>query len=465
MDWPTEECHTGIMTGLGALIDYSRNQVFIYVIKVLHLTIISQMKKSLLLSLFLSVVLSGKAQNGAVLVMNGGYINIENGAQLVIDNPVDTAIKRTLAGGHIISEHENDVIRWNIGNRNGDYFIPFGVGISDYIPLRFTTYGGVGNGYFELATYGGPDYLNSSYLPAGLTNFTGFSANDNSPYVMDRFWKIKARDYASSNAGRPDFHFLSLSYRDTEHTNIGNIINEGSVFIQRYNPILDSWYDYIPAAGAVTTNVVNNTVSVNVVPNDEIFDWWAIVDAISPLPVELLSFDAKPVDNKAVVIEWTTVSERNLDKFIVERSMDGVSWEFVLQTAALGDSRSLAEYQGVDAAPYTGQSYYRLKQIDLDGTYSYSSIKAVYIEDATRMLTLIYPNPAQGVLNVHFSDELTPKSLVVYDVQGKLVISRDIRSETANTVPLDISRLAQGSYLIQIVTDEQETETYKFVKL
>lgn len=425
------------------------------------------MKNFLPLFLLFSAVMSVNAQNGAVLVVNGGYINIENGAQLVIDNPADTAIKRTLAGGHIISEHENDVVRWNIGNRNGDYFVPFGRSTTNYLPLRFTTFGGVGNGYFELATYGGPNYLNSSYLPSGLTNFTGFLATDNSPYVMDRFWKIKARDYANSNDERPSFHFLSLSYRDEEHTNAGNIINENMVFIQRYNPVLDSWYDFIPAGGLTTINSANNTVSVNVVPNDEIFDWWVIVDAISPLPVELLSFDARPVDNKAVIIEWTTVSERNLDKFIVERSVDGVNWEFVLQTAALGDNRSLAEYQGVDVAPYTGQSYYRLKQIDFDGTYSYSSIKSVHIDEsaAIRLLTLIYPNPAKSVLNVQFSDELTPTSLVVYDVQGKIMMSKDIRSGNSDIVPLDISRLAQGSYLIQIFTEEQDMKTYKFVKL
>lgn len=407
------------------------------------------------------------AQGGAVLVINGGYINIENGARLVIDNPVDTAIKRTIAGGHIISEHENDIVRWNIGNRNGNYFVPFGLGTANYLPLRFNTTGGIGNGYFDLATYGGSNYLNTSYLPTGITNFTGFSSPDNSPYVMDRFWKIAARDYSSANAGRPNFSFLSLSYRDQEHLNPGNIINENLVFIQRYNPVLDTWYDYLPGGGSATVDVNNNTVSVPVVPNDEIFDWWVIVDQISPLPVELLSFTADAVDNKIVHLNWETASEQNSDKFIVERSLDGKTWEFVVEVSASGFSNQIKNYQGVDPSPYSGYSYYRLKQLDLDGSFSYSATEQVFIKDAVVYTTVVYPNPATNQINVQFSDaRVKSRVLIVYDVQGKLLIHRDVLSATANNiVPIDVSRLAQGSYLIQVITDQNSSETYKFVKL
>ncbi len=428
----------------------------------------SQMRRYLLLFFWsFCVFLSVNAQNGAVLVINGGFINIENGANLVIDNPVDTAIKRTMAGGHIISEHENDVVRWNIGNRNGNYFVPFGLGTANYLPLHFSTLGGIGNGYFELATYGGPDYLNTSYLPAGITNFRGFEAADNSPYVMDRFWKIKARDYSSANADRPNFSFLSLSYRDQEHLNAGNIINENLVFIQRYNPVLDTWYDFLPGGGEATVNVTNNTVSVPVVPNDEIFDWWVIVDKISPLPVELVSFEAEAVDNKIVHLTWQTVSEQNSDKFIVERSLDGKTWEYVLEVPAEGFSNQPRNYEGVDPDPYAGYSYYRLKQVDIGGSITYSPIEQVFIKDVVKYTTVIYPNPAGSTINVQFSDtQVRSRELVIYDVQGKLLIHRDVQSgKSGNIVPLDISRLAQGSYLIQIITDQNLSETYKFVKL
>ena len=333
------------------------------------------MKKILLFQIFIACFIVTKAQNEAVLVLNGAYINIEDGAQLVIDNPKDTAIKRTINGGHIISEDEDDIVRWNIGSNNGDYLVPFGYQTTDYLPLEFSTYGGLGNGYYELATYGGPTFLNSSYLPTGISNFVGFGAPDNSPYVMDRFWRVQARNYNSSNADRPDFQFLSLSYRDIEHSRVGNTINENTVWIQRYNPVLDSWYDYIPGSGVATVNTAANTVSVNVVPSDETFDWWVIVDKISPLPVELLSFTASLIENKIVSLDWVTSTEYNSDKFIIERSIDGINWEFLAEKKAAGRSQQPIQYQGFDNSPYLGINYYRLRQVDLDGSFTYSKIE------------------------------------------------------------------------------------------
>ncbi len=424
------------------------------------------MKKLFLFLPFISCAYLANAQNEAVLVFNGAYINIENGAQLVIDNPVDTAIKRTINGGHIISEDENDVVRWNIGSTNGDYVVPFGVGTTDYLPLEFTTFGGVGNGYFELATYGGPTYLNTNYMPAGITNFKGFGALDNSPYVMDRFWKVKARNYNSGNDDRPDLNGLLLSYRDVEHSRAGNVINENTVWIQRYNPVLDDWYDYIPGAGVATVDVVNNTVSVNVVPKDETFDWWVIVDKISPLPVELLIFTATPVDNKIVQLDWMTSTEYSSDKFILERSTDGINWEFLTEYKAAGRSQQSIQYQGIDNSPFLGVNYYRLVQVDFDGSKTYSNTEKALITDHSELTAFIYPNPTFDVINIQFANQdFKQRKLTVLDVQGRIMMRKNLTKEKSSIVPISVSQLPQGSYLIQIETDSQESEAYQFVKL
>lgn len=423
--------------------------------------------KILFFQIFLLCFFVAKAQNGAVLVLNGAYINIENAAQLVIDNPHDTAIKRTINGGHIISENENDIVRWNIGSNNGNYKVPFGYQTSDDLPLEFSTFGGVGNGYYELATYSGPTYLNSSYLPSGITNFYGFGAPDNSPYVMDRFWKIKARGYNSGNDDRPNLHFLSLSYRDIEHSRAGNVINENTVWIQRYNPVLDSWYDYIPGSGVASVNTSANTVSVNVVPNDETFDWWVIVDKISPLPVELLSFTATSIENKFISLDWMTRSEYSSDKFIIERSIDSKNWEVLGQKPAAGRSHEPIQYQEYDHSPYLGLNYYRLKQVDLDGSFVLSKVETAIITDHSEFTAMIYPNPTVNQINIQFSNmDFKQRKLTVLDVQGKVLIKRDLSAKDKNSiVPIDVSRLSQGSYLIQVETDHQGSEVYKFVKL
>lgn len=421
--------------------------------------------KSFILSIFIFILFESSFGQGARIVINGAYINIENAAQLVIDNPQSNAINRTALGGHIISEHENDVVKWNIGQRNDTYFVPFGVSNTHYLPLYFTTNGGVGDGYFELATYGGPTYLNSSYLPTGITNFVSFSGSDNSPYVMDRFWKLKARDYSNANEDRPSFHFLQLSYRDSEHTNVGNVINEADVFIQRYNPIIDSWYDYIPGGGVVSSDVINNTVSVYVVPNDEIFDWWVIVDKISPLPVDLLSFEAKAVDNMAVYLEWITASSENVDRYIIEKSINAIDWEFVLETEAV-NALDQIKYSGVDTRPYTGLSYYRLKYYEMDGSFYYSDVRSVFIQEQQQFTYLVYPNPTQKDIFVKLNEDHSYRQLVVYDVQGRVVLQKDIvRKEKKDLIDVDVSKLPQGSYIIQLQSDHQVAKTSKFVKL
>jgi hypothetical protein len=131
------------------------------------------MNRGLLIWVFAMFVVHIGANAQARLILNGAFINIENGAQLVIDNPNPNAITRN--SGHIISEDEDDIVKWNFADNDGNYTLPFGFGITEYMPLSFGTLNAVGpNGYFEFATYGRPNYLNSSYLPTGVTNFTRF---------------------------------------------------------------------------------------------------------------------------------------------------------------------------------------------------------------------------------------------------------------------------------------------------
>ena len=87
----------------------------------------------------------------AVFVLNGAYANISNSAYLVIDNPATTAITRT--SGHIISEAENSIVKWNIGTTAGTYTVPFGYSITDYIPVTFIKTAGTGSGSFLFSTY------------------------------------------------------------------------------------------------------------------------------------------------------------------------------------------------------------------------------------------------------------------------------------------------------------------------
>ena len=96
----------------------------------------------------------------------------------------------------------------------------------------------------------------------------------------------------------------------------------------------------------------------------------------SPLPIELVRFDAMPLIN-GVAIDWATASEHNNAGFEVQRSGDLVLWESVSEVEGLGDSQLMTTYGTLDPSPLEGVSYYRLKQIDNDGTEAISDVRSV----------------------------------------------------------------------------------------
>jgi hypothetical protein len=221
---------------------------------------------------------SGNAQ--ARLVINGGIINLNNGANLVIDNPNSNAITRT--SGHIISEGENNTVKWNVGTSTGNYIVPFGYGNTDYLPISFSPSNASGNGSFLLSTYSGNSAMNSSYLPSGVTHYN-YSGSDHSTKGIDRFWQVNAIGYNT----KPDISNLQLSYRDVEHTTLPNIITEGNLKAKRWNSMLSQWDDFSPTS---TINTVSNTVTIPSLSSSQHFAWWTLMNVSAPLPVELLSF-------------------------------------------------------------------------------------------------------------------------------------------------------------------------------
>lgn len=200
------------------------------------------------------------------LVLDGGVITLSQGVYLVIDNPAANAITRN--SGHIISEGQNNTIRWNIGTTTGTYTIPWGYSTTDYIPLTFTKTAGTGSGHFLFSTYQ-TGWQNSAQLPSGVANMNSSTGADNSAFVVDRFWQVNAVSYSAS----PVLSNLVFTYRDTEHTVASNTIAESALIAKRYNSSLSSWTDNILAS---TLNTTANTVTVTSVNNADLFPWWVL---------------------------------------------------------------------------------------------------------------------------------------------------------------------------------------------
>lgn len=181
--------------------------------------------------------------------------------------------------------------------------------------------------------------------------------------------------------------------------------------------------------------------------------YWGSVNAIlTPLPIELVSFDVTLNSNK-VVISWITASEINNDYFTIERSSDGVNFEVVGTVKGNGNSTSVINYTSMDTIPYKGISYYRLKHTDFDGKSRYSDLEMLTLEKETDFSFNIFPNPNDGELfSLQLSDNDNEEVLVVvFNMLGKEIYSKVLITEknSPNAHAIDLSqKLPAGVYWV-----------------
>ena len=144
-----------------------------------------------------------------------------------------------------------------------------------------------------------------------------------------------------------------------------------------------------------------------------------------PLPVDLIAFTAEPLGNKDALLHWTTASEINNSHFDIERSYDGRTFEVIGEVAGNGNSQHQIDYSYTDASVSKVQKtvYYRLKQVDFDGSTEYSNIRVVRFDAVGNDMQLVaYPNPLNNELNVTVGlSNGESYQLEVTNLQGKLV--------------------------------------------
>ncbi|PCH93715.1 MAG: hypothetical protein COB85_06530 [Bacteroidetes bacterium] len=208
------------------------------------------------------------------------------------------------------------------------------------------------------------------------------------------------------------------------------------------------------ANGACTGSGSGNVLTDNPISTFSPFSFGSRIGSKNPLPVTLLSFNATlDEDAGEVNLAWITSSESNNNYFTIERSIDGVDYEFVTYVEGGGTTNETRYYNTIDPDPHYGLSYYRLRQTDYDGvdtTFWPVAVNYVVTEDA--MLTIaIYPNPTQGQFFVNIKGKKNAEVLVVVrDILGKEHYSKIIVLENnGHTLAIDPSeKLSAGVYLI-----------------
>ncbi|HTA84585.1 MAG TPA: T9SS type A sorting domain-containing protein [Bacteroidia bacterium] len=193
---------------------------------------------------------------------------------------------------------------------------------------------------------------------------------------------------------------------------------------------------------------------------------WAVkISGTIALPISLLDFDTQYVPDRSIVdINWTTATEIDNSYFTIEKTTDGINYTTVATVAGAGNSDHVLNYSTVDESPWGGTSYYRLKQTDYDGNYTYSGTMIVNVP--LHYAVNIFPNPASDHTVVQYnSDSPAPLIVEIFNAQGMLVSSYDFATVQTgdNRFTINTASLSQGAYIMRL-TSGTTTTSHKFIK-
>ncbi|QKG55053.1 T9SS type A sorting domain-containing protein [Hymenobacter sp. BRD67] len=201
---------------------------------------------------------------------------------------------------------------------------------------------------------------------------------------------------------------------------------------------------------AQSLSAVNGTTLTKTGITD--FSIWTLGNAANPLPVELTSFTATTAGSAAVRLAWATASEVNSARFEVERSQDGTAFAKINEVAAAGTSATAHAYALTDAMLPLGARtlYYRLRQVDLDGTASFSPVHSVALLTKSEAGVALFPNPTH-VGTATLTGAVPGTTVRVFDALGRLVTAEvaDASGTAALALPAGLSA---GVYVVRAGT-------------
>jgi hypothetical protein len=179
------------------------------------------------------------------------------------------------------------------------------------------------------------------------------------------------------------------------------------------------------------------------------------------VPVTLVDFTATK-SGKSVLLNWKTLNEVNSRGFAVERSANGNAWTQLQFVNSNLNSTVSREYSAIDRNPANGLNYYRLKQMDVDGRQTISTIATVKFNSSDLMEFAFYPNPAKNYINVSLNTIIAEKARIdLIDAKGSIVFtSTYAQSEQGTIKKISLNNLPKGIYVIRF-TDGTTVKTNK----
>ena len=208
-----------------------------------------------------------------------------------------------------------------------------------------------------------------------------------------------------------------------------------------------------------TIDAANNKSTKTAVTS---FSRWTLASKLAPLPIELLSFNAFQKE-KTVELNWSTASETNNYYFSIERSADGEWFTNVNIVPGAGNSSTLINYISFDTSPLFGSSYYRLKQVDYNGAFTYSNMVPVYFGNQNEFSITSF---ISGESNISFNVSNPEKesfNIHIFDITGKILFSSRYNiNDEITTIRIPTFEFAPGFYCI-VLSNNNKTISNKFV--
>ena len=180
----------------------------------------------------------------------------------------------------------------------------------------------------------------------------------------------------------------------------------------------------------------------------------------TPMPVELLYFKSS-VYGSEVELDWATASEQNSSHFEIQKSSNGLSFETIGSVPSAGYSSKKIYYTFRDENAVSGTTYYRLKQVDLDGTVAYS--KTVTVKKQSLSTVTLFPTVTTEYLTINLPPALVPTKLQVIDKMGRVVLGKEILAYSTN-YKLSVKQLQTGNYFIILNNANGQRQVLKFLK-
>ncbi len=244
-------------------------------------------------------------------------------------------------------------------------------------------------------------------------------------------------------------HKLRISWNAATSTLTATVLN--SALTITYGTI-SATFNPITIFGT-NTPYFGFTGSTGGLSNEQIFCLPAVL-----LPVDLANFEANCENDKAI-LRWETESERDNDRFVIDKSCNGVDFTHMANVKGAGTSQTAHSYVLPDVQPCPGVNYYRLSQVDLNGNTKILGIRSVKTCDLPQEV-FVYPNPATDQITVAWDGSYV-EAIVLTNALGQ-IISRSTVSHAQTTTDLDVSQLAAGIYYVT-VQQQNGSQTVKVI--